>query len=359
MDRAAGRGFYSNFPPEVPQQLYDNADGINRFTASGTLNNRRSRLVHSARYRRYRLHRRGRACASSTSRRRNSPRCFSAATAGGRIGQTLRHNAIITADYSGTAKFESDVAHRVVDRRSADSSTTPELNTSVLAATGFPAPGVETVTSGSPWPPTQIAKRSTRRSAHTREQQFAWHDRLFVTAGLRVDNNSAFGDDFKWVTYPKVSASWVVSEEPFWQLGDKINTLRLRAAYGESGRQPAAFSALRTFSTTPGPGGVITVTPGSAGNPELRPERGKEIELGFETGLFKRLTLSFTYFNKRTIDEIVSQTVAPSSGFPGSTARQSRRGAEQRPRARGNIQGAWTDDRCRGTSRERSARRRT
>ena len=42
--------------------------------------------------------------------------------------------------------------------------------------------------------------------------------------------------------------SWVVSEEPFWHLSDKINTLRLRAAYGESGRQPQAFSALRTFT---------------------------------------------------------------------------------------------------------------
>ena len=120
------------------------------------------------------------------------------------------------------------------------------------------------------------------------------------------------------MTYPKVSGSWVISEEPFWHLSDKINTLRLRAAYGESGRQPQAFSALRTFSTTPGPGGVITVTPGTAGNAELRPEHGKEIEVGFETGLFNRLTMSFTYFNKRTTDEIVTQSVAPSSGFPGS-----------------------------------------
>ena len=44
----------------------------------------------------------------------------------------------------------------------------------------------------------------------------------------------------------------------------------------------------------------------------------KKSKLGFETGLFNRLTMSFTYFNKRTTDEIVSQSVAPSSGFPGS-----------------------------------------
>ena len=50
------------------------------------------------------------------------------------------------------------------------------------------------------------------------------------------------------------------------------------------GRQPTAFSALRTFTPVAGPGGTNAVTPGSVGNADLRPERGKETELGFETG---------------------------------------------------------------------------
>ena len=75
----------------------------------------------------------------------------------------------------------------------------------MLTATGFPAPGVETVTSGTTGAPSQTQTINTTIGAYG-EQQFAWHDRLFVTAGLRVDNNSAFGEKFKWVTYPKVSA---------------------------------------------------------------------------------------------------------------------------------------------------------
>ena len=63
------------------------------------------------------------------------------------------------------------------------------------------------------------------------------------------------------------------------------------------------------------------MTPSSLGNPDLKPERGKEVELGFEAGVLNRLTLDFTYYNKRTLDEIVSQPVAPSSGFPGSQFR--------------------------------------
>ncbi|MEP6491350.1 MAG: SusC/RagA family TonB-linked outer membrane protein [bacterium] len=311
----AGRGFYSNFPPEVTQKLYDNADGINRFTASGTLNNRPTswftqRAIVGLDY----------TGEDARGIEHFAPpelaALLSAATAGGSISQTLRHNSIISADYSGTAKF--NLTSNLASSSSVGGQFyNTELNTSVLTAIGFPAPGVETVNAGATGAPSQTQTINTTIGAYG-EQQFAWHDRFFLTAGVRVDNNSAFGDKLKWVTYPKVSASWVVSDEPFWHLSDKINTLRLRAAYGESGRPPAAFSALRTFTTTPGPGGVITVTPGTAGNADLHPEHGKETELGFEAGLFSRLTLGFTYFNKRTIDEIVNQAVAPSSGFPGT-----------------------------------------
>jgi len=94
-----------------------------------------------------------------------------------------------------------------------------------------------------------------------------------VSGGLRVDNNSAFGDQFKWSAYPKVSASWVVNEEPFWHY-NFINTLRLRVAYGESGRAPAAFTALRTYSPVQGPAGTNAFTAGSFGNENLKPEQG-------------------------------------------------------------------------------------
>jgi hypothetical protein len=135
---------------------------------------------------------------------------------------------------------------------------------------------------------------------------------------VRVDNNSSFGSDFKWVTYPKASASWVVSDEPFWKWSDRVNALRLRAAYGAAGRQPTAFSALQTFLPVQGPNGTNAVTPSTLGNADLRPERGTETELGFEAGLFNRLSVDFTHYNKTTQNEIVQQPVAPSSGFSGS-----------------------------------------
>jgi hypothetical protein len=95
--------------------------------------------------------------------------------------------------------------------------------------------------------------------------------------------------------------------------------LKLRVAYGESGVQPVSFAALRTYSPTPGPNNTAAVTPGSLGNPQLKPERGKEIEVGFDAGAFNdRLGVEFTYYNTHTHDAILLRSVAPSSGFTGS-----------------------------------------
>jgi TonB-linked SusC/RagA family outer membrane protein len=150
------------------------------------------------------------------------------------------------------------------------------------------------------------------------QQQFAWQDRLFLTLGLRADDNSAFGEEFELIYYPKASASWVVSEEPFWNI-PAVETLRLRAAYGHTGLQPGAFDALRTFVPVAGPGDVSTITPGSVGNPELAPERSEELELGFEAGFFgDRLGVEVTGYTGRTRDAILLEAVAPSTGFSGS-----------------------------------------
>lgn len=150
------------------------------------------------------------------------------------------------------------------------------------------------------------------------QEQLNLNDRMYLTAALRVDNNSAFGEDFSWVTYPKVSGTWVVNEEPWFKVGF-INSLKLRAAYGQTGQQPDVNSALRTYSATTGGDGTPAVTPLSLGNPDLKPERAGEIEVGFDGGFLNdRVSAEFTYYRRDTKDGILFQNVAPSSGFAGT-----------------------------------------
>ena len=220
--------------------------------------------------------------------------------------------AYTTFDYNANAKFSlTDVV---------GSTTTVGAQyfgkrREVVSATGeqFPAPGLETVAA------TAINRGfddfvENNTVGMFGQQQITWKDKLFVTGAIRVDNNSAFGKDFSFVVYPKLSASYVVEEGGT----GKINALRLRAAYGQSGQQPEDFAALRSYQPVTGGDGGPAVIPQFVGNPSLKPERGTELEGGFEAGLLDdRLGVDFTVYYAKTRDAILQQSLAPSTGFPG------------------------------------------
>src|SRR5688572_1454802 len=99
------------------------------------------------------------------------------------------------------------------------------------------APGATTITGAA----NRIADEGTTESRTLGayiEQHVALRDRLFLTGAVRSDRNSAFGAQFKTVYYPKLAASWVISDEPFFPQTSFLSQLRLRSAYGASGVQP-------------------------------------------------------------------------------------------------------------------------
>jgi len=139
-----------------------------------------------------------------------------------------------------------------------------------------------------------------------------WRDRLFLTLGGRVDGNSAFGEDFGLQKYPKISASYVVSDESFYPKG--LGTMKLRAAYGQAGKAPGAFDATRTWDPSKYVG-TSAFVPKNLGDPDLGPERTAETEMGFTAGfLNERLTVDYTYFRHTTQDALFSVRAAPSMG---------------------------------------------
>jgi TonB-linked SusC/RagA family outer membrane protein len=148
--------------------------------------------------------------------------------------------------------------------------------------------------------------------------QLGLNDRLYTQFGARLDNASSFGKAAKWIFLPKIGGSWVVSEESFWPLGF-VNSFRLRAAWGQTGRIPDPGSALETLQSAPFVQGTSEspgATPQNPGNDSLRAERGAEIEAGFDAGLFNdRVGLELTYFRKVNKDLILQRPLPPSLGY--------------------------------------------
>ncbi len=155
------------------------------------------------------------------------------------------------------------------------------------------------------------------------QEQVGWQDRLFFTAALRMDNNSAFGSEINRTFYPKASVSYVISDEEFFNRYEFVDYLKLRMAWGQSGNAPGPFDAARTYGTTattlPDGSSVSALIYSSYGNPNLKPERSSEFEIGFESTLYNDiLQIDFTYYNSRTEDALINVPVSPSTGFSGS-----------------------------------------
>ena len=230
---------------------------------------------------------------------------------------STRQNSLSSLTYGGTAKT-------VLMGLSTATSVGVDFfrrNTRYVSAYGedFPGPGLTAIAS------TTSARTGSETSVQNNtvgvygQEQLGFRDRLFLTAGVRSDNNSSFGSNFKRVYYPKISASWVVSEEPFFSRMPFVNTLKLRSAYGQTGQAPLPYSAVPFFTATTGPGGSAAVTPSSRGNPDLGPERGYETELGFDAAFLKdRAGIEFTHFSGGTRNAILNRPVAPSTGYPGT-----------------------------------------
>lgn len=190
-------------------------------------------------------------------------------------------------------------------------------------------PGAQTVGSAAVISGSNTLWTAAKTWGYYAQEQLGVNDRLFITAAIRADQNSAFGTNFQSVVYPKLSLSWILSDESFFPKFGWLDQFRLRSAYGASGVQPGATSALVTFASTAVNQPVIAVSntgtdqPGlrasALGNPNLKPELSAEFEGGFEARVLNnRMNIDITYYSKQTRDALISQNIAPSAG-PSST----------------------------------------
>ena len=226
------------------------------------------------------------------------------------------HN-FITLDYAGSAKrhfrqnweLTSSVGLQYYHQ---------DLSTIGATASNFPAIPITTITGGATRSSTEDYTANATVGVFG-QQEVAWNNRVFLTAALRGDDNSAFGTEFKAAYYPKFSGAWVLSEEPWFHV-PAVNSLRIRGALGVAGTQPGTFDAAQLYNPAVGYKDQPALSPGSYGNPELRPERSKELELGFESTVLAGTTdISYSHYTRRITDAIVNDPIPPSTGFPGST----------------------------------------
>ncbi|MDG1885405.1 MAG: TonB-dependent receptor, partial [Flavobacteriaceae bacterium] len=145
---------------------------------------------------------------------------------------------------------------------------------------------------------------------------------IYLTLAARKDWVSNLAEANRSIIYPSASASFIPTSAFPELKSDIISLLKLRAGYGTSANFPfgypiAATLNLDTQSFIKNGGYVIANTSGSVlGNPDLKPERIDELEIGVEGRFFNnRLSLDLSIYNKKTNDLIINRPLDPSTGY--------------------------------------------
>ncbi|WP_215223498.1 SusC/RagA family TonB-linked outer membrane protein [Echinicola shivajiensis] len=153
---------------------------------------------------------------------------------------------------------------------------------------------------------------------------YSFKEKYFAQATIRREGSSRFGANHKWGNFPALSVGWELTQEEFLKNSSAVNNLKVRLGYGVTGNQGIGnYNSLVTLSTggVYPQEGVFFQTYGAARNPnpDLRWEKKKELNLGFDFLLFNnKLGGSLDLYNRETVDLLYNYT-AQQPAFVRST----------------------------------------
>jgi len=224
-----------------------------------------------------------------------------------------------TADYLGTLAFD-EILPNLSTRLSFGAQGFNTIDRRNMAVgNGYAAPGVTTVGGGRIKDADEDFEERVQVGFFG-QNRFSYLDKLFLTTGVRIDGNSAFGDNYGFQVYPNVQLSYDASNEG-WK-PSLFSNLRFRGAIGTAGLAPGAFDKFLTFAPFTTGEDEAGVRADDSGNADLGPERTTEYEAGFEAGFWNdRIGLDVTLYRRNTVDAITTVAQAPSASF-GSAPRQ-------------------------------------
>ncbi|MEZ5199693.1 MAG: SusC/RagA family TonB-linked outer membrane protein [Bacteroidales bacterium] len=142
-----------------------------------------------------------------------------------------------------------------------------------------------------------------------------WKDMVYLDLTARNDWASTLASDNRSYFYPSASLSFIVNN--IFELGDKINLLKVRGGYAQVGNDTSPYSLHQTYYDAGQWGDAIRLgKSGSLLNPNLLPEEATSYEIGIDVKAFdNRLRFEGTYYREDNKNQILGVPLAGSTGF--------------------------------------------
>ena len=190
-----------------------------------------------------------------------------------------------------------------------------EFNRYFVRSIGFPSALLTTQSNAA-----KVTNGSTNRTrlaliSYGGFLDYDFSEKYLVSASIRRDGSSNFGEQVQWGTFWSGSVGWNIAKEKFFKV-DAVNDFKIRAAYGTVGNRNGItrYAAQDNVAFNSYPGGSATI-PSNIGNPELKWETTTTANVGLEVNLFnRRLRGVFDYFDRNTTDLLFQIPRADESG---------------------------------------------
>lgn len=193
-------------------------------------------------------------------------------------------------------------------------------------------PGFFSFSNSADIPTVASATTSRRLYGLYNTSTLSYNDELYLTVNTRNDWYSTLPQKNRSVFYGGVNSSWIFTNT-FPEIKSVVSYGKLRAGYGETGvdTTPYQVNSIYALGATDNQAfgglnfpinGITAYEVGNRlANPDLKPERRKEIEVGIEAAFFNnRISIDATYYSAKVQDQILALPLAPSSGYTSQTA---------------------------------------
>jgi len=151
---------------------------------------------------------------------------------------------------------------------------------------------------------------------------YSFKSTYLLTASIRSDGSSRFGEGSKWGYFPSAAFAWRAINEGFMKGQNLFSDLKFRASWGITGSTAVdpyqTLNTLTTYNAVFGDSRYVGYAPNNTNlaNPNLKWETTVQTDAGVDVGLFRdRLTLTFDYYRKDTRDLLANIQLPTSAGY--------------------------------------------
>lgn len=154
---------------------------------------------------------------------------------------------------------------------------------------------------------------------------YDFSDKYIATFTLRRDGSSKYTGDNRYGLFPSYSVAWNAHNESFWDRNLFLNNLKIRVSYGTLGNdristyryQSNPAVVVSTVINEDGePQDVVGFAKNTLGNPYLRWETSKQLNIGLDFGLFNdRIFGSVDVYRTRTTDLLLPEIIPIINGY--------------------------------------------